>query len=113
MELKLRIHTYYISLCINYAFYSSPIRTLVAMAIYIFHTFIKGKAKIGYVFCLNGDIWNSFLQKCLLRSPLCFIWLLSKLLNLIGYQGNKKVYFRIFHIQHHKVEEVNTLHTCL
>ena len=71
-------------------------RTLVAMATYIFHRFIKGKAQIDNFFCLNGDIWNLYLQKCLLRSPLHFIWLLSKLLNLIGYQGNKKVYFRNF-----------------
>ena len=70
MELKLGIHTYYISLCINYAFYSSPIRTLVAMATSIFHRFIKRKANIEDFFCLNGDIWNLFLQKCLLRSPL-------------------------------------------
>ena len=50
MELKLGIHTYYISLYINCAFYSSPIRTLVAMATYIFHRFKKGKAKIGNFF---------------------------------------------------------------
>ena len=32
-------------------------------------------------FCLLGDIWNLFLQKCLLSSPLRFICLLSKSVN--------------------------------
>ena len=48
------------------------------------------KVKIDNFFCLNGCIWNLFLQKCLLSSPLHFIWFLSKLLNLIGCQGDKK-----------------------
>ena len=60
------------------------------METYIFHRLIMVKVKIDYFFCLNGDIWNLILQKCLLSSPLCFIWLLSKLVNLIGYQGDKK-----------------------
>ena len=71
-------------------FYSGQRRTLVAMATYIFHRLIIGKVKIDNFLCLNGDIWNLFLQKCLLSSPLRFIWLLSKSLNLIGYKGDKK-----------------------
>ena len=61
-------------------------RTLVAMAAYIFHRviIIMVKGKIDIVFCLNGDIWNLFLQKCLFSRPLSFIWLLSKSLNFIG-----------------------------
>ena len=39
---------------------------------------------------VNGDVWNLFLQKCLSNSPLCFIWYLSKFLNLIACQGDKK-----------------------
>ena len=39
------------------------------MATYNFHRLMKGKVKIDIFFCLNGDIWNLFLQKCLLSSP--------------------------------------------
>ena len=67
MELKLGIHTYYISLYINYAFYSSPIRTLVAMATYIFHRFIKGKAKIGHwelgIFSVSMGIFGIYFYR--------------------------------------------------
>ena len=49
-----------------------------------------GKVKIDNFFCLSGDIWNFFLQKYLLNNPLRFIWFVSKSLNLIGYQGDKK-----------------------
>ena len=59
------------------------------MATYIFHRLIMGKVEIDNIFCLNGDIWKTFLQKCLLSSPLCFRLLLSKSLNLIGCQGDK------------------------
>ena len=54
-------------------FYSGRIRTLVAMATYSSHRLIMGKVEICIFFCLNKDIWNFFLQKCLLSSPLCFI----------------------------------------
>ena len=49
--------------------------------------------KIDKFFCLNGDILNLFLQKCLLSSPLSFIWLLSKSLNMIT-RATKRVNFR-------------------
>ena len=71
-------------------FYPGRFRILVVMATYIFHRLKMGKVEIDNVFCLNGDIWNLFLQKCLLSSPLRFIRLLSKSLNLIGCQGDKK-----------------------
>ena len=70
----------------NCVFYSGRNRTLVAMATYIFHTLIMGLLNL---LCLNGYFWNLFLQKCLLSSPLHFIWLLSISLNLIGRQGDK------------------------
>ena len=54
-----------------------------------------GKVNIEIFFCLNGDIWNLFLQKFLFSSPLLFMWLLSKSLNFIGYQGDKKGKFYI------------------
>ena len=31
------------------------------------------EVEIDHFFCLNGDIWNFFLQKCFLSSPLSFI----------------------------------------
>ena len=74
-------------------FYSGRIRTLVAMATYSSHRLIMGKVEICIFFCLNGDIWIFFLQKCLLSSPLCFILLLSKSVYLIGCRGGKKGQF--------------------
>ena len=73
-----------------------------------------GKVKIDIFFCLNGDIWNLFLQKCLLH----FIWFLSKSLNLIGCQDEKKkVNFRkmlkSLLLRNHKGDEADTFHTCL
>ena len=73
-------------------FCSGRIRTLVVMATYSSHTLIMGKEEIDNFFCLNGDIWI-FLQKCLLNSPLHFIQLLSKSVNLIGCRGGKKGQF--------------------
>ena len=71
--------------------------------------------KIDNFICLNGDIWNFFLQKCLLSSPLLLIWLLSKLLNLVA-RATKRVNPRknVKNIppRNHKVDEANTFHTC-
>ena len=53
------------------------------MATYSSHRLIMGKEEINNFFCLIEDIWFFFLQKCLLSSPICFIRLLSKPLNLI------------------------------
>ena len=52
-----------------------------------------GKEEIDNFFCLIGDIWKMFLQKCLLSSPLRFIRLLSKSVNLIGFLGGRKGQF--------------------
>ena len=73
MKPKLGIHAKDISLYINCVFYSGWIRTLVAMATYSSHRLIMGKEEIDNFFCLIGDIWNFFLQKCLLSSLLRFI----------------------------------------
>ena len=73
-------------------FYSGWIRTLVAMASYIFLRvrliIMGGKVEIGIFFCLSGE--SMFLQKYLFNSPLYFIRLLSKSLNLIGCQCDNK-----------------------
>ena len=73
-------------------FYSNRIRTLVAMATYSSHRLIMGKEEIDNFFCLIGNIWI-FLQKCLLSSPLRFMRLLSKSVNLIGCRRGKKGQF--------------------
>ena len=90
MKLKLGIHAKDISLYKICVFYSGRIRTLVAMATYSSLRLIMGKEEIDNFFCLIGDIWNSFLQKCLLSSPLHFIQLLSKSVNLISRRRGKK-----------------------
>ena len=56
MKLKLGIHAKNISLYINYVFFDR-IRTLVAMATYIFHRLTMGKVKIDNFFCLNGRVF--------------------------------------------------------
>ena len=63
------------------------------MATYSSHRLIMGKEEIDNFFCLNRDIFNFYLQKCLLSSPLRFISLLSKSVNLIGCRGGKKGQF--------------------
>ena len=73
--------------------YSNRIRTLVAMVTYSSHRLKMGKEEIDKFFCLIGDIWNCFLQICLLSSPLGFIRLLSKSVNLIGCRRGKKDIF--------------------
>ena len=57
------------------------------------HRLIMGKEEIQDFFCLVGEGWNFFLQKCLLSSPLRFVRLLSKSVNLIGCRGSKKGQF--------------------
>ena len=63
------------------------------MATYGSHRLIMGKEEIDNFFCLIRDIWIFFLQKCLLSSPLRFVRLLSKSVNLIGCRGGKKGQF--------------------
>ena len=63
------------------------------MATYSSHRLIMGKEEIDNFFCLIEEIWNFVLQKCLLSSPLRFISLLSKSVNLIGCRDGKKGQF--------------------
>ena len=51
-----------------------------------------GKVKID-IFSVSVGIFD-FSQKCLLSSPIRFISVLSKSLNLIGCQGEKRANFR-------------------
>ena len=82
-------------------FCSNRIRTVVAMATYTFLWLIMGKVESGNFCCLTAEIKIFFLQKCFLNSPLGFIWILSKSLNVIGCHGNikgkfSKKYSKIF-----------------
>ena len=63
------------------------------MATYSCHWLIMGKVEIGIYCYLTADILIKVLQKCSLSSPLPTVWILSKLLNLIGCHGNQKVKF--------------------
>ena len=56
------------------------------------HRLIMGKEEIDNFFVPLG-IFGFFLQKCLLSSPLRFIRLLSKSVNLIGGRRGKKGQF--------------------
>ena len=76
------------------------------------HRLIIGKEEIDNFFCLIGDIWI-FLQKCLLSSPLRFIGLLSKSVNLIGLSARQKgpifvEMFKNFLLGNHKGDEAET-----
>ena len=93
MKPKLDIHAKDISRYKSCVFYSGLIRSLVTMATYSSHRLIMGKEEIDNFFCLIGDILNFFSQKGLLSSPLSFIRLLSKSLNLIGCRCGKKGQF--------------------
>ena len=71
-------------------FCANRIRIPVAMATYSFHWLIMGEVESGIFCLLTADIYNFFLQKCFLSSPMLFIRILSKLLNFIGCHGNIK-----------------------
>ena len=92
MKLKLCLHALDISLYKSCVFYSGRITTLVAMATYSSHRLIMGKEEIDN-FSVSLGIFGFSLQKCLLSSPLRFIRLLSKSVNLIGCRGDKRVNF--------------------
>ena len=57
------------------------------------HRLIMEKEEIDNFFCLIGDILKKKIQKCLLSSPVRFIRLLSKSVNLIGCRHGKKGQF--------------------
>ena len=87
------------------------------MATYSSHRLIMGIEEIGIFFCLIGDIWIFFLQKCLLSTPLCFIRLLSEWVNLIGCRDGKGSIFikmsKNLLLRNHMGDEAETWHTCL
>ena len=74
-------------------FYSNWIRTLVAMATYSSCRLIMGKEEIDNFFLSHWGYLDFFLHKYLFSSPLRFIRLLSKWVNLIGCRGGKKGLF--------------------
>ena len=52
-----------------------------------------GKVEIGIYFCVTADILTKVLQQCSWSSLLLTLWILSKLLILIGCHGNRKAKF--------------------
>ena len=86
-----------------FCFCSNRIRTLVAMATYSFHWHnVKREKWKLTIFAVSMQRFRLFfLQKCFLSSPLGFIWILSKSLDLLGCHGNingkfSKKLFKIF-----------------
>ena len=74
---------------------------------------ITGKVKVGLYFFLTADILTKVLQKCFLSSPLPNIWILFKLLNLIGCHGNRKAKFlNKNQLRSHKGNKAGTLQKC-
>ena len=72
-----------------------------------------GIEEIDNFFCLIGDIWNSFLQKCLLSSPLCFIRLLSKLVKFdwLSVRQKGSIFVKMFKnllLRNYKGDEAET-----
>ena len=63
------------------------------MATFSSHRLIMGKEEIDNFFLSHLGYLEFFLQKCLLSSPLRFVRLLSKSVNLIGCQDGKKGQF--------------------
>ena len=70
--------------------------------------------EIGIYCYLTADIVTEVLKKCSLSIPLPTIWILSKLLNLIGCHGNRKAKFAKKYkknhlLRSHKGDEAETL----
>ena len=63
------------------------------MATYSSHRIIIGKEEIDNFFLSHWGYLDFFLQKCLLSSPLRYMRLLSKSVNLIGCRRGKKGQF--------------------
>ena len=63
------------------------------MATYSSHRLIMGKEEIDNFFLSHWGYLDFFLQKCLMSSPLRFMRLLSKSVNLIGCRRGKKGQF--------------------
>ena len=88
------------------------------MATYSSHRLIIGKEEIDNFFRLIGDIWNFFLQKCLLSSPLRFIRLFVQIGEFDWLSARQKgsIFVKMFKnllLRNHKADEAETWHTCL
>ena len=87
------------------------------MAMYSSHRLIMGKEEIQDFFCLVGDSWNFFLQKCLLSSPLRFVRFV-KIGEFDWLSGRQKgsIFVKMFKnllLRNHKGDEAETWHTYL
>ena len=88
------------------------------MATYSSHRLIMGKEEIDNFFCLIGDIWKFFLQKCILSSPLRFIRLFVQIGEFDWLSARQKgsIFLKMFKnllLRNHKADEAETWHTCL
>ena len=88
------------------------------MATYSSHRLIMGKEEIDNFFCLIGDIWIFFLQKCLLSSPLRFIRLFVQIgeFDCLSARQKGSIFVKMFKnllLRNHKANVAETWHTCL
>ena len=87
------------------------------MATYSSHRLIMGKEEIDNFFCLIGDIWIFFSQKCLLSSPLRFIRLVQiGEFDWLSARQKGSIFVKMFKnllLRNHKGDEAETRHTCL
>ena len=90
MKLKNGMPAYDISLYIKCVFYSGRMRTLFTMTTSIFHRLIMVKVKIDNFYVSLGIFGIYFYRNVYLEGLLVSYGFLSKSLNLIGYQGDKK-----------------------
>ena len=94
MKLKLSIHVHDISLYINCVFYCRCPCDFVD-----FPSTYNGKSGNWHLFLCYCKYFDKVLQKCSCSSPLPAIWILSKLLILIGCHANRKAKFSKKNIQ--------------
>ena len=116
MKLKLCIHVHDISLYINCVFIVVAHVLSLPWQLISFHRLQMGKVEIGIYFCVTADILTKVLQKCSWSSPLQTIWILSKLLVLIGWQPKCLIFEKNIQnllLRSHKRDEAETLHKCL
>ena len=87
------------------------------MATYSSHRLIMGKEEIDNFFWFIGDIWNFFLQKCILSSPLRFIrlWFQIGEFDWLSTRQKGSIFVKMFKnllLRNQKWDESETRHTC-
>ena len=109
MKLKFCRNYHNISLYKTYVFNCCCLCAFVAMATYNFHRLIMGKVKGGLYFYPTADILTEVFQKCSLSRPLPNIRIMSKPLNLIGCNDNRKDKFAKEYLKTHLLRNIHSV----